>query len=239
MRLLYKQVNQFQNSSIMRVIAVGMLFSPVDRFSAAEPVASSEQLPRIQATEVADVMSAFELRDGFTLDLVAAEPLVVDPVAMDFDAWGRAFVVEMRGYSERRPERLGRIKMLEDTDKDGSFDQSVVYAGDLPWPTAVMCYDGGIFVGATPDIFYFKDTDGDGSADIRQLVFTGFASASAPYRADQLNMQAMLNSFHWGPDNRIHGATGPAGGKVYSPLRPDQAPLNLRGKDFSSGVLVS
>ena len=87
MRLLYKQVNQFQNSSIMRVIAVGMLFSPVDRFSAAEPVASSEQLPRIQATEVADVMSAFELRDGFTLDLVAAEPLVVDPVAMDFDAW--------------------------------------------------------------------------------------------------------------------------------------------------------
>ena len=74
----------------MRVIAVGMLFSPVDRFSAAEPVARSEQLPRIQATEVADVLSAFELRDGFTLDLVAAEPLVVDPVAMDFDAWGRA-----------------------------------------------------------------------------------------------------------------------------------------------------
>ena len=233
MRLLYKQVNQFENVRIMVVIAVGMLFSSLDKFSAAEPVASSEQLPRIQATEVAAVMSAFEVRDGFTLDLVAAEPLVVDPVAMDFDAWGRAFVVEMRGYSERRPERLGRIKMLEDIDKDGSFDQSVVYAGDLPWPTAVMCYDGGIFVGATPDIFYFKDTDGDGSADIRQLVFTGFASASAPYRVDQLNMQAMLNSFHWGPDNRIHGATGPVGGKVYSPLRPDQAPLNLRGKDFS------
>ena len=200
---------------------------------AAEPVSSSDQLPRLNPTESGEAMTTFEIRDGFTMDLVAAEPMVVDPVAMDFDELGRAFVVEMRGYSERRPEHLGRVRLLVDTDRDGVFDQSQVYAGDLPWPTAVVCYDGGIFVGATPDIFYFKDTDGDGSADIRQLVFTGFASESAPYRVDQLNMQAMMNSFHWGPDNRIHGATGLVGGSVFSPLRPDQPPIHLRGKDFS------
>lgn len=215
------------------VFAMGLFLCLLGGLKAAEPVSSAKQLPRLKPSDVAEVMSTFEVRDGFELDLVAAEPLVEDPVAMDFDAFGRAFVVEMRGYSERRPERLGRIRLLQDTNHDGSFDQSQVYAKDLPWPTAVVCYDGGIFVGATPDIYYFKDIDGDGVADMRRLVFTGFASDSAPYRVDQLNMQAMLNSFRWGPDNRIHGATGLTGGTVFSPLRPDQSPINLRGKDFS------
>lgn len=200
---------------------------------AAEPVADEQRLPRLKPTEIDQVMDTFEVKEGFDLELVAAEPMVVDPVAMDFDALGRAFVVEMIGYSERRPERLGRVRMLVDEDQDGTFDRSEIFARDLPWPTAVVCYDGGVFVGATPDIFYFKDSDGDGIADIRQHVFTGFADRSAPYRVDQLNMQAMMNSFHWGPDNRIHGATGLAGGNVYSPLKPDMKPVSLRGRDFS------
>ncbi len=203
------------------------------QLQADEPLARPGELPRIPATELNQVMSTFEVRDGFKMELVAAEPLVLDPVAMDFDEWGKAFVVEMRGYSERRHDLMGRIRLLEDSDQDGSFEDSSIFAKDLPWPTAVTCYDGGVFVGATPDIFYLKDTDDDGVADVKKLVFTGFASASAPYRADQLNMQAMLNSFHWGPDNRIHGATGLAGGEVYSPLRPDLKPVQLRGKDFS------
>ncbi|MDG1890897.1 MAG: c-type cytochrome [Verrucomicrobiota bacterium] len=200
---------------------------------AEEPVASANQLPYLKPQKLHNVMDSFDIRDGFAMDLVAGEPLVVDPVAMDFDAHGRAFVVEMVGYSEHRPERLGRIRLLEDRNDDGVFDSSQIYAQGLAWPTAVTCYDGGVFVGATPEILYFKDTDGDDVADLRRLVFTGFAADSAPYRVDQLNMQAMLNSFHWGPDNRIHGATGPAGGRVFSPMRPDLSPVNLRGRDFS------
>jgi hypothetical protein len=116
--------------------------------------------------------------------------------------------------SERRPEHLGRIELLEDTDGDGRYDKATVFLADLPWPTAVTCWDGGVFIGATPDILYAKDTNGDGVADIREVVFTGFASDYAPYATNKLNVQALLNSFQWGLDDRIHGATSMSGGKV-------------------------
>ena len=198
-----------------------------------EPTATPEDLPESTHLPLHQVMQQFELKPGFELDLVATEPMVVDPVAMAFDIHGNAFVVEMIGYSERRHEKLGRVRRLSDTDGDGIMDVSVVFAQGLAWPTAVACYDGGVFVGATPDIFYFKDTDQDGVADLSRRVWTGFAADSAPFGPRQLNMQAMLNSFHWGPDNRIHGATGLSGGRVVSPLRPDMAPVSLRGRDFS------
>src|SRR5437867_896130 len=151
------------------------------RIAAAEPEVDAKDLPRIPPTEPDKALSTFQIKKGFRIELVAAEPLVVDPIAMSFDEDGRLFVVEMRDYSERRPERLGRIRLLEDTDGDGRFDKSTIYVDNLPWPTAVICYDGGIFVGATPDIFYMKDTDGDGKVDERRAVFTGFASDYAPY----------------------------------------------------------
>ena len=108
------------------------------------------------------------MRDGFRMDLVAAEPQVIDPVAMAFDEAGRLYVVEMRDYSEQDKERLGRIRLLTDEDGDGRFETSQVFVDDLSWPTAVTCYDGGVFIGDAPDILYCKDTDGDGKADVQQ-----------------------------------------------------------------------
>ena len=84
---------------------------------------------------------------------------------MSFDAHGRLYVVEMIGYSERREANAGRIRRLEDTDGDGRFEKSVVFADGLAWPTAVICYNGGVFVGVTPKILFLKDTTGDGKAD--------------------------------------------------------------------------
>src|SRR6185437_9940019 len=155
---------------------------------------------RVPPTEPDNALSTFQVKKGFRLELVAAEPLVVDPIAMSFDEDGRLFVVEMRDYSERRNEtpHLGRIRMLEDTDGDGRFDKSTVYVDKLPWPTAVFCYNGGVFVGATPDILYCKDMNGDGVADTREVVFTGFASDYAPFETNRLNVQALMNSFNWG-----------------------------------------
>ncbi|MBI3852138.1 MAG: c-type cytochrome [Verrucomicrobia bacterium] len=193
---------------------------------------SPKDLPRVPPTEATNALRNFRIKAGFRLELAAAEPLVVSPVAMSFDENGRLFVVEMIDYSERRPEQLGRIRLLEDTNGDGRFDKSTVFADHLPWPTAVICYDGGVFVGATPDILFLKDTDGDGVADVRRQVFTGFASDYAPYETNKLNVQAMLNSFNWGLDNRIHGATSLSGGKVTSVENPT-APIDLRGRDFS------
>jgi putative membrane-bound dehydrogenase-like protein len=184
------------------------------RLCAAEPQVDAAQLPRVPATPPERALSTFKVKPGFRVELVAAEPLVVDPIALSFDEDGRCYVVEMRDYSERRPERLGRIRLLEDTDGDGRFDKSTVFAQDLPWPTAVICWDGGVFVGATPDVIYFKDTNGDGVADIRERVFTGFAADYAPFATNKLNVQALMNSFNWSLDNRIHGATSFSGGKV-------------------------
>jgi putative membrane-bound dehydrogenase-like protein len=184
----------------------------------------ASELPRIAPLEPAATGASFETASGFKMQLTAAEPLVTDPVAMCFDADGRLFVVEMNDYSEQAEEHLGRIRLLTDEDQDGTFDQSTVYASGLSWPTAITCWDGGVFVGAAPDIVYLKDTTGDQKADLQQVIFTGFGRG---------NVQGLLNSFHWGPDNRIYGATSSSAGTVKCLPRPDLPAVNLRSQDFS------
>jgi len=220
---------------------------PAVILSSAEPVAAPDQLPRIPATPAHLASQSFHLRPGFTAQLVAAEPLVVDPVALAFDESGTAYVVEMRDYSERRDESLGSIRRLVDEDADGRIDTATLFATGLPWPTAVACWDGGVFVGATPDIWYLKDSDGDGRADIRERVFTGFGSDGGALDPARLNVQAMLNSFQWGLDQRIHGVTSMAGGRVHLVDSPftrtwlqragiqsfPSNHLSLRGRDFA------
>src|SRR4030095_10578882 len=180
----------------------------------AEPEVETSRLPRVPPTPPERAVSTFKVKNGFRVDLVAAEPLVMDPVAMSFDEDGLLYVVEMRDYSERRPERRGRIRRLEDVDGDGHFDRSTVFAADLPWPTAVICYGGGIFVGCTPDVLWIRDRDGDGVGDEREIIFTGFGADFAPFATNRLNVQALMNSFNWSLDDRIHGAASFSGGKV-------------------------
>ena len=166
------------------------------------------ELPRIPPHEPAAAMETFQVHPGFHLEQVAAEPLVHSPVAVTWDENGRLYVAEMIDYSEQATEHLGAIRWLEDTNADGKYDKTGLLAEKLSWPTALICYDGGVFVGAAPDIYYLKDTDGDGKADINKTVFTGFSRS---------NVQGLINSFHWGLDNRIHGATGTVGGSVKRP----------------------
>jgi putative membrane-bound dehydrogenase-like protein len=195
---------------------------------AAEPEADVGDLPRIPPTEPDKAMATFKVKPGFRVELAAAEPNVRDPVALSFDESGRMYVVEMRDYSERRDERLGEVRLLEDTDNDGRFEKSTVFADGLPWPTAVICSGGGVFVATTTDILFLRDTDGDGKADERRVVFTGFGKG-----VERLNVQALPNSFNWTLDNRIHGATGPNGGQVTAPGAAQIAPVELRGRDLS------
>src|SRR5215475_9448098 len=109
---------------------------------AAEPTVTSNDLPRFPANEPKEALKTFKVKPGFHLEVAACEPNIASPVAMCFDENNRLFVVEMIDYSERREEmpHLGRIRMLEDTDGDGVFDKSTVFADNLPWPTAVFCY---------------------------------------------------------------------------------------------------
>jgi putative membrane-bound dehydrogenase-like protein len=196
---------------------------------AAEPAAKpqpdfSAELPRIPAKSPAEALDTFRVLPGFKIEQVAAEPLVHDPVAVSFDENGRLYVVEMIDYSEQANDFLGTIRILEDTDADGRFDKSTVFIEKLSWPTAITCYDGGVFIGAAPDIWYCKDTDGDGKSDVKKKVFTGFQRS---------NVQGLINSFHWGFDNRIRGATGTVGGQVVRADVEGAKPVNLNGRDFS------
>src|SRR4051812_15309535 len=172
---------------------------------------------RIPPREPAEAANPFKLRDGFRLDLLAAEPLVTDPVAMEYDEDGRAYVAEMRDYpytdkstdkpfTERTTDQpLGRIRLLEDMDGDGKFDRSTIFADGLSWPTGLAPWKGGIYVVATPDLWYLKDTDGDGRADVRRKVFTGF---------HKFNIQAVINNLKWGLDHKIYGAGSSNGGLI-------------------------
>ena len=184
-----------------------------------------EVLPRIQPREPAAALGSFRLTPGFRIEQVAAEPLLHSPVAIDFDDRGRCFVAEMIDYSEQENDRLGAVRVLEDVDADGRMETSTVFARGLSWPTGVLCFDGGVFVAAAPDILYLKDTDGDGEADVRRVVFSGF---------NRTNVQGLLNSLRWGLDSRVHGATSSAGApRVVRPEEPSFGPVNLGGRDFS------
>jgi putative membrane-bound dehydrogenase-like protein len=214
----------------MKLIAPVALLAgaAVAGFAAASPELKPEEMPRVPPVEATNALATFQVKPGFHLELVATEPLVVDPIDICFDENGR-MVVEMRDYSEMRDvtPHLGRVRMLEDTDGNGVFDQATIYADDLPWPTSVFYYDGGIFVIASPDIFYCKDTNGDGQADVRRVVFTGFGAG-----VERINMQALPNCLRWGLDNRIHGQTAGNGGLVTRGDATNSPPLSLRGRDF-------
>jgi putative membrane-bound dehydrogenase-like protein len=216
---------KFRSGAFFLVTSLSCVLS----IRAAEPTVTSNDLPRFPANEPKDALKTFQIKKGFHLEIAACEPNIASPVAMSFDENGRLFVVEMIDYSERREEtpHLGRIRMLEDSDDDGVYEKSTVFADNLPWPTAIFCYNGGVFVGATPDIIYLKDTNGDGKADLRETVFTGFAEG-----VKRLNVQGMLNSFIWGLDNRIHGATSGNGGVGKSLKHPELKPVDLHGRDF-------
>jgi putative membrane-bound dehydrogenase-like protein len=207
---------------------------------ALEPTAApaqplTEKLSRIPPKSAAEEAKTFCVLDGFRMDLLAAEPLVASPVAMTYDENGRAYVCEMRDYpytdkAHHKPGQenptdapIGRIRLLEDTDGDGKFDKATIFAEGLSWPTGVACWKGGVFVAATPDIWYLKDTDGDGVADVRVKVFTGFK---------KLNVQAVMNNLVWALDNHIHGAGGSNGGQIHPGDKPDAKPLTFSRNDF-------
>jgi putative membrane-bound dehydrogenase-like protein len=192
----------------------------------------STELPRIAATEPAEALKTFTVAPGFRLEQVAAEPLVNSPVACEWDENGRLYVCEMRGYSENRDDKLSRISVLDDDDGDGRYDRSTVFVDGLLWPTALFPYDGGLFVADAPNVYYYRDANGDGRAENteaeRRVVLTGFGTS---------NVQGLLNCFRWGLDNRLHLATGANGGEIVKADAPaGTKPVNIRGRDLAIDV---
>jgi len=158
----------------------------------------------------AESLKTIHVPRGFEVELVAAEPLVVDPVAIDWGSDGKLWVVEMRDYPlglDGKGTPGGVVRVLEDRDHDGKYDHSTIFLDKLNFPTGVMPWRDGALVSAAPEIIYAEDTDGDGRADVRKTLFAGFELG---------NQQHRVNGFAYGLDNWIYVANGHSGGQIES-----------------------
>ena len=186
----------------------------------AKSAAYGRQLPRVKPMSPAESMAAMTVQPGFRVELVAAEPLIHDPVAAEFDERGRLYVVQLPQYNSYVAKEGGSIALLEDRDDDGHYERATPFATGLKYPSAIACWDGGVFVGDAPDLLYLKDTNGDGKADLRRVVLTGFGRDKAG--------ESHLNSLRWGIDNRLHIWTSLSGGNVRAVAAPDSKPVSAR-----------
>lgn len=181
----------------------------------------------------AESLAAIKTRDGFVVELVAAEPFVSDPIAIDWDVQGRMWVVEQPDYPngiDGNWKPGGRVKILTDTDNDRRYDKSTLILEGIPFPTGITCWRNGAFVCSAPDILYIEDTDSDGRADRIEKLFSGFHTD---------NYNARINSLSLGLDNWIHGANGLLGGKIRSEKTGQVIDINGRDVRFhpETGVL--
>lgn len=172
-----------------------------------------------------EALKSFQLREGFKIEVFAAEPEVMDPVEMVFDEQGNAYVAEMPDYPYMPEEGkgAGRIRVLQDTNGDGRIDKNIIFADSILEATSMLPWKGGLIVTAAPHILYLKDTNNDFRADETEILFSGFF---------ENNSEAQITSLRFGIDNWIYAANNGQAGKVTFRRKPDAAPLSMSGADF-------
>ena len=174
--------------------------SPVSRPwpPGVQPVGDSS--PPLPPTEA---VKTFYLPPGYRMELVASEPLVQNPTAIDWDPGGRLWVVEMTGFvrdleaPEPNLDPTGRVVVLEDTNRDGRMDKRTVFADRLILPRAVKVLERGVLVGEPGTLYWLRDTNGDLRADTREVVATGYGRLLG-------SVEGNANSLYWAIDNRIY-----------------------------------
>src|ERR1051326_1440656 len=164
-------------------------------------------------------LACLKVQPGFKAELVAAEPLVQDPIAFEWGADGKLWVVEMGDYplgADGNGKPGGRVRFLEDSKHDGHYDKSTVFLDGLSFPNGIYPWRKGVLISCPPDIIYAEDKDGDGRADVRKVLFTGFNPGNPQHRA---------NGYDYGLDNWLYGANGESGGEEKSLLTAQKANL--------------
>src|SRR5215203_2695061 len=150
-------------------------------------------------------MSLIQVPAGFELQLFASEPMIVNPIYMNWDEKGRLWVIETVDYpNEIKTDDIGddRIKILEDTDGDGKADKTTVFAEKLNIPTSFVFSNGGVVVSQAPSFLFLKDTNGDDKADVRQEILPGWGKNDT---------HAQASNLRYGLDNQIWGVVGYSG----------------------------
>jgi mono/diheme cytochrome c family protein/glucose/arabinose dehydrogenase len=167
-------------------------FLPLLPYSFEEP-----SPPKTPAEELA----TFRVEAGFKIQLVAAEPMVQDPVVIQFDPDGRLWVVEMRGFMPTidgtgENERIGRVSVLEDTDGNGQMDKSTIYLDSLVMPRALALVPGGALVAENEALWLTQDTNGDLKADTKILVDPTYAGSPLPEHSGNGLWRSMDNWYY-------------------------------------------
>ena len=147
-------------------------------------------------------MKTIVVPPGYRVELVASEPMVIDPILVEFDADGRMGVVEMPGFAmdmdmNDSREPIGRVVVLEDTNDDGTMDKRTIFADGLILPRAIKPVDGGVLVGEPPHLWLMRDTNGDLKMDTKEVVADSYGRVEA-------NPEHNANSLVWGLDNWIY-----------------------------------
>ena len=215
----------FNTMTLMLIGLLGLIVAE-KKSCAADPVTVRSPLSTDDAIR-SFVLASPELK----VELAAAEPEVVDPVAIAFGADGSMWVVEMRDYpygpkpgSSEKPK--SRIKRLFDHNHDGRFETATVFADELLFATGVLPWRDGVIVTLAGEIAFYADRDEDGKADFHETWFQGFS---------QENSQLRANHPTFGPDGFIYVANGLRGGSVVA-VKPEWKkpgqPLPLAGFDF-------
>lgn len=184
---------------------------------------NKEKYPGPLAPE--EALESIKVIDGLKVELFAAEPLVTDPVTMEFDEDGNCYVVVMSDYPDKPApgKEKGHIRVLRDLDGDGKADTSIVFADKLSEGTSVLPWKGGLLVTAAPEILYMKDTTGDFVADTREVLFSGFFKD---------NPETQITNLRFGVDNWIYANNRGQDGNVTFKEKPGTPPLSVKGADF-------
>jgi len=142
-----------------------------------------------------------ELLPGYEVNLFASEPMLANPTHMVWDSRGRLWVTCSWAYPQLKPGAVAndKIIILEDTDGDGRADKSTVFAEGLYIPTGLELANGGCYVAQSPDLFFFKDTDGDDVADVKEVALTGFGIEDSHHS---------IHAYRRGPDGWIYFQEG-------------------------------
>jgi putative membrane-bound dehydrogenase-like protein len=171
-------------------------------------------------------VSDFRLPKGYRVELLAAEPEVVDPIAIAFDEDGRLWVVEMRDYPTLEPgaEPASRIRVLRDRDGDGRFETAATFADRLLFPTGLQPWRGGVIVTLAGEVAFFPDDNRDDRADRKETWYRGFATQNEQLRANHPTLA---------PDGWVYVAGGLRGGTIQNLRVPGSSEVSINGRDFA------
>ncbi|MBX3440794.1 MAG: neutral/alkaline non-lysosomal ceramidase N-terminal domain-containing protein [Planctomyces sp.] len=177
-----------------------------------------------RSLSVEDALRSFTVPEGFRVEVVAAEPLIADPVNFTVGPDGRLWVVEMGDYprgADHQGAPGGRIRVLTDDDGNGRYDHSTIFLDQIAYPTGVWPWRDGAIISAAPDIVFARDLDGDGRADDIQVLYSGFKPANPQHR---------INGFCWGLDGWLYLASGDTSRTITSHKTGET--LNMAGRDL-------